>query len=116
MTKLTLSVAALLAAVSSIAWAEDSMKGMDHSGHGAAGAYMQAMDKMQDAMKSMKMTGDPDRDFVIMMIPHHQAAIDMAKVELAQGKDEATRKLAQDIVSAQEKEIADMKAWLAKRE
>jgi uncharacterized protein (DUF305 family) len=94
-----------------LSFAEDAMKNMDHTGHASA-AYMQAMDTMQRTMAAMKMTGDPDKDFVITMIPHHQAAIDMAKAELADGKDKATRKLAQDIIAAQEKEIAQMQGWL----
>ena len=59
-------------------------------------------------------SGDPDRDFAAMMIPHHQGAIDMAKAVLQYGKDPETRKLAQDIVAAQEKEIAQLKAILAR--
>jgi len=59
-------------------------------------------------------TGDADRDFVRMMIPHHQGAIDMAKIEIQFGKDEKLKAMARDIVAAQEKEIAEMKEWLAK--
>ena len=71
---------------------------------------------MQTMMKNMKVkpTGNADTDFVLMMMPHHQGAIDMAKVELQYGKDTELRQLATDIVAAQEKEITEMKAWLAK--
>jgi uncharacterized protein (DUF305 family) len=47
------------------------------------------------------------------MIPHHQGAIDMARVELANGKDPALRTMAQDIIKAQEGEIATLKGWLS---
>jgi uncharacterized protein (DUF305 family) len=71
---------------------------------------------MQTMMKGMNVrpTGKPDKDFVLMMMPHHQGAIDMAKVELQYGTDPEMRQLATDIVAAQEKEIAEMKDWLAK--
>jgi uncharacterized protein (DUF305 family) len=51
------------------------------------------------------MTGDPDHDFAAMMIPHHQGAIDMAKVELVHGKNPALRRLAQEIIVTQRSEI-----------
>ena len=77
-------------------------------------SMMAAMDKMSKDMAAVPMTGDADRDFVGMMLPHHQGAIDMAKFELAHGKDPAILKLARAIVAAQNKEIAEMKAWQAK--
>ena len=78
------------------------------------GTMMSAMDKMSKDMAAVPMTGDADRDFVGMMLPHHQGAIDMATFELSHGKDPAMLKLARAIVAAQDKEIAEMKAWQAK--
>lgn len=71
---------------------------------------------MMQAMKTMPaFSGDADVDFMKHMRPHHQAAIDMAKVVLANGKDADAKKLAQDIITAQEKEIATIDAWLKKK-
>lgn len=109
--------AALLAAAPRLPRAED-MAGMDHGTMHHAGPASGALDAaMQTMMRDMavKPTGDADRDFVLMMMPHHQGAIDMAKVELQYGKDPMLRRLAESIVAAQEKEIGDMKAWLAAR-
>jgi uncharacterized protein (DUF305 family) len=69
--------------------------------------------KMHGAM-DISYTGNTDVDFVKGMIPHHEGAVDMAKTVLAFGKDPAIRKLAEDIIRAQESEIALMKAWLEK--
>ena len=71
---------------------------------------------MMKAMQTMpQFSGDADVDFMKHMRPHHQAAIDMAKVVLANGKDAETKKLAQEIITAQEKEIAVIDAWLKKK-
>ena len=85
---------------------------MGASANPADEAFTRSMDRMMKDM-AVKPTGDPDKDFVLMMMPHHQGAIDMAKVELQYGKDPTLRKLATDIVAAQEQEIALMKSWLA---
>ena len=79
----------------------------------ASKAYMEAHDRMMSGMMQ-GMTGDADKDFVLMMIPHHDGAIDMAKVELRYGKDPQLRALAEKIIAAQGPEIAEMKAWLEK--
>ncbi len=76
-------------------------------------AYRAASDRMHKDM-DIAYTGDADRDFVAGMIPHHQGAIDVARIVLAHGKDPEIRKLAAEIIAAQEKEIAWMKAWLAR--
>lgn len=65
----------------------------------------QSMAVMERDMKQAPMTGDPDHDFSAMMIPHHQGAIDMAKVEVLYGKNAVLRRLAQEIIVTQRSEI-----------
>ena len=92
--------------------------GDGHHGHHPDGAvqdlYAPAMDKMHKDMM-VKPSGDADVDFVRGMIPHHQGAVDMAKIVLEHGKDPEIRALAQDVISAQEKEIKFMQDWLKAR-
>lgn len=71
---------------------------------------------MMDMMKRMpKYAGDAYVDFMKQMKNHHQAAISMAKVVLANGKDAETKKMANEVISAQEKEIVAIDAWLKKK-
>lgn len=70
---------------------------------------MSAMAHMDAAMAKAPMTGNADRDFIAMMIPHHQGAIDMAKSELVYGHDPRLIRLAQEIIVTQESEIAVMR-------
>ena len=91
---------------------------MDHSKmqheSGPGDLYAPSRDAMHKDM-NVKPTGNPDKDFVLNMLPHHEGAVAMAKVELEHGKDPELRKLAEDIIKAQDKEIAFMKEWLKKQ-
>lgn len=117
MTKLTAAAVLSLVLLAGPAFAQD------HGAHGGAAkagadpafeAQMKAHETMAKDMGAITPSGNPDVDFVRMMIPHHQGAIDMAEVELKYGKDESRKALARQIIEAQEKEIAEMKDWLTK--
>ena len=73
---------------------------------------MAGMDTMHAAMGSVEGSGDSDADFVRLMLPHHQGAIDMAKTQLLHGKDPQMRRLAQEIITDQQSEIVLMQLWL----
>lgn len=117
----------LLGAALSLAFALPAFaQEADHSAHqgmtmstpaadesASTSAFIAANTKMHKAM-DIEFTGNADVDFVRGMIAHHQGAIDMAKVELEHGKDPALRKLAEDVITAQEGEIRMMEEWLAK--
>ena len=72
-------------------------------------AFMEVHEKMKKDMATP--SRDTDKDFAMMMIPHHQGDIDMAEVELKFGKDPALKEMAQKIIDAQKKEIEEFKKW-----
>jgi uncharacterized protein (DUF305 family) len=81
----------------------------------AGGDLRDSMMGMMKSMDAMKMTGDTDRDFAMMMKVHHQGAIDMAQFELRRGTDSKMRAMAKRIIKDQQKEIAEFDRWLGKR-
>lgn len=72
-----------------------------------------AMARMMQDMHAPPATGNPDVDFLAMMIPHHAGAVDMARAVLRHGRDAATRRLAEDIIASQTIEIEGMQRRLA---
>jgi uncharacterized protein (DUF305 family) len=77
-------------------------------------ALAQSMMAMHSAMHDVSLVGKPDADFALMMTPHHQGAIEMAKIELQFGTDPILRRLAQEIIITQQSEIDVMKLALRK--
>jgi uncharacterized protein (DUF305 family) len=120
----SLVLAAALTALPALAWAQGAHGG--HSGHSTPAqtaqtpsapstqGYRQANETMHRNM-DITFSGDSDVDFVRGMIPHHQGAIDMAKVALQHTKDEQIRKWATEVIREQEREIAEMQTWLKKK-
>ena len=104
---LALSVAAIGAGA-----AQTTDQQMQATGSESGQAYMDAMQKMRQGMEAMAMTGDAGVDFAMMMIPHHQSAIDMAKAYLEYGDDPELTALAKEVVSAQQREIEFLENWL----
>lgn len=85
-----------------------------HAGSGHE--MMLSMEAMHQKMSSMKMTGDHDHDFAMMMRSHHQAGLDMARAQLKNGKDPEMQKMAKKIIADQTKEIKKLDDWMARHD
>jgi uncharacterized protein (DUF305 family) len=116
----SLSAIALAAAAAGLTPAfAQSTSDMQHGdmksmGSGGSMKMHMAMQDSQAKMNQMEMSGDTDRDFAMMMRAHHQAGIDMAKVEVASGKDAVMISEAKKIIASQQKDVEKFDAWLQK--
>ena len=113
-----LVIAAGLAVAQGQGDSQAGMEGHDMQGHVMSGtesaatvAFMAANDRMHADM-AIDYTGDADVDFMRGMIPHHQAAINMAKAELEHGDSDWAKQMAQKVIDAQQQEIEEMLNWL----
>ena len=116
------AAAPVLSVFAFLAFAAPALAQGAHQGHGAqpsgasspaAQAFEAVNAKMHKDM-AIAYTGDADRDFLLAMLPHHQGAVDMARVVLQYGKDPKVRELARDIIEEQEEEIAEIRRLLAR--
>lgn len=108
---------AMLVGCSQPATTKPAVEAKPHSDHeaekgesAATAGYRRSMTSMMSTMPAF--TGDPDHDFMRQMRIHHVAAVEMARVELAHGKDVEARRLATEIIAAQRREIVQIDAWL----
>ena len=107
----------LLPAAALFSWQQEShLQNAVVSGDPDWSELLGSMDKMHAAMGAVERSGDSDVDFVRLMLPHHQAAIDMARTQLIYGKDPQMRRLAQEIITDQQLEIELMRLWLKQHE
>jgi uncharacterized protein (DUF305 family) len=121
-TLLSAAVAILFGVVTVLSAEEPVLATDPHAGHSttdatdipATTAFKAASAQMHASM-NIPYTGNPDVDFIAGMIPHHQGAVDTARIVLQHGTDPEVRKFAQSVIDAQEAEIAWMTDWLSRQ-
>jgi len=111
-TNLSAVFATIIILTATLLRAADQLSGDKSSTDASWSELVTSMEKMHMAMGEVKQSGNNDVDFVRLMLPHHQAAIDMAKTQLLHGKDPQMRRLAKEIITDQQLEIELMQRWL----
>ena len=125
MARLT-QICMMITLVAPMAWAQENAQTDSHDGHDmaemgdmpaeadnqATGAYAAITAEMHEAM-NIPYTGNADVDFIAGMIPHHQGAVEMARIVLNYGTNPEVRAFAEAVIAAQEAEIKWMTEWLA---
>ena len=112
MRKLRLLIVLPLMSLSFFACNDDGDEGIIVQDHDK-NEFMTIMHNMNAQMDAMQMTGDADHDFASMMVMHHQGAIDMANKELEKGNDATIKAMAQQMITKQTAEKAELTTWLA---
>lgn len=124
MKTIVIFLGGLLAAVpAALAQQHPSMPGQTHgqpaqqvqADSPSTAAFRAATARMHESMQAIRYSGNADVDFVRSMIPHHEGAVAVARILLEHGRDEQTRRWAQEIIREQEREIGEMRAWLQRR-
>ncbi|MGE5498909.1 MAG: DUF305 domain-containing protein, partial [Syntrophothermus sp.] len=87
----------------------ESMSQQDKKGHAG---MMNDMQQMQKKMSGIKMTGDPDHDFAVMMIEHHKGAVNMSKKEVSSGSESQVKSIAHKVITDQNREIKELQAFV----
>jgi hypothetical protein len=106
---------AVVPVVAVAVWPQDHSMGQMATHDTSWVALMKNMETMHAGMADVKPSGNEDADFANLMLPHHRAAVDMARTELLYGNDPQMRRLAQEIINDQESEIQLMQLWLSRQ-
>ncbi|HUM06589.1 MAG TPA: DUF305 domain-containing protein [Terriglobales bacterium] len=110
--RVTLSAVVFLLSLSLTGSPEDLSQRSNIAGDAEWPELVESMHRMHAGMVKVTSSGDNDIDFVMLMLPHHQAAIEMATAQLLHGTDPQMRRLAQEIIADQQSEIELMQLWL----